>query len=591
MRVTELNDRRKLIDAAMQRIPADLSIENVQLVNVITGEIYPASVDILDGVIAAVRYAGEENAQTPKERFDGQGAYLIPGYIDAHLHVESTMLIPENLARAVIPFGTTSLMTDPHEIANVMGMEGVKFMVENGRHTALRHFVLVPSCVPSVPHLEGAGASFTAREIGELLDLEGVIGIAELMDFVNVINNETRMHDILQLGHERKTFLQGHSPGLQGKELAAYLCAGPVSDHEAREGKESLEKLRNGMHVNLKSSSLSDFLKDCLEAVNKLTYRENVSLCTDDLNARDISVTGHINRVVRKAVSYGTPPVDAIRMATYNAAREYGISDLGAIAPGFTADLQIVPALDGTPPTAVFISGKVVARDGKLLADAEREGEPLRFPNTMQLPFLKGPESFVLRAPEGSGEQMRVNVMQSKGAESVFNGVRAEMLPVKDGVVSVAEDPNLAYVAVFNRYGADAKTIAVIRNFGLTAGAVASTVSHDSHNLILVYRNPEDAWLLAQDLTRCGGGIGAYRDGKRIAVLELAVAGLMSLLPVAQLGPEIEAVDNALKEVCGGKSTYHKLLTLSLVVLPGILISDRGLVDGLAQKFVPVFPE
>jgi adenine deaminase len=173
----------------------------------------------------------------------------------------------------------------------------------------------------------------------------------------------------------------------------------------------------------------------------------------------------------------------------------------------------------------------------------------------------------------------------------VFNGVRAEMLPVKDGVVSVAEDPNLAYVAVFNRYGADAKTIAVIRNFGLTAGAVASTVSHDSHNLILVYRNPEDAWLLAQDLTRCGGGIGAYRDGKRIAVLELAVAGLMSLLPVAQLGPEIEAVDNALKEVCGGKSTYHKLLTLSLVVLPGILISDRGLVDGLAQKFVPVFPE
>lgn len=589
MRVTECKDRRRLIDCAMQRIPPDLCIQNVQLVNVITGEVYPASVDILDGMIAAVRYDHQPNLNPAKEVFDAKGAYLIPGYIDTHVHVESTMMIPENLARAVLPFGTTSVMTDPHEIANVMGMDGVKFMVENGRHTPLRHFVLAPSCVPSVPALEGAGASFTAAEIEQLLDLDGVIGIAELMDYVNLINNEARMHDIVTMGHEKSTFLQGHAPALEGKKLQAYLCAGPVSDHEARTGGECLEKLRNGMHINLKASSLTNFLKECLESVNKLSYRENVSICTDDLNARDIQATGHINRVVRMAIEYGAPPIDAIRMATYNAAREYGITDLGAVAPGFTADLQIVPALDGSPATAVFISGKLVAQDGQCLVAATQDGSALSFPNTMNITQLKSQDDLLLRAQQGSADKVRVNVVQSKHKGGPFNGVEVEELPVVDGLVSIAHDPNLAYAAVFNRYGRPDATIAVIRNFGITDGAVASTVSHDSHNLIMVYRDPADAWLLAQDLIACGGGMGVYRAGQRLALLELPVAGLMSLHPVAQLAPEIEVLDNALKAVCNGVSTYHKLLTMALVVLPGVMLSDRGIVHGPSQTFIPVF--
>lgn len=589
MRTTKYFDRSQLIEAAMERIPCDLTIKNVRLVNIITGEIYPADVDVFNGIIVRVREEGEETSQVSKLIYDGKGAYLIPGYIDTHVHVESTMMIPEQFARAVLPCGTTTVVTDPHEIGNVMGIRGVEFMIENSKHTPLRQYILAPSCVPSVPELEGAGASFNASEIGKLLDTSGVIGIAEVMDYVNVINNERRMNSILAEGWKRDVFLQGHAPGLKGKELHAYIAAGPKSDHECRSTEECVKKLRAGMHVNLKSSSLSDFMAENLKGLEKMRFTDYVSICTDDIHAKDIMETGHMNRVVRKAIMCGANPIDVIRYATLNAAREYGFEDLGAIAPGYAADMQLVSALDGEKPLAVFSGGKLVAENGAYIPSENETIKVHSFPNTVKLDNITSPDDFVLYAPSDSKSEAETYVIVCKHIGGSFNKGMWETLKVADGKIDISSDDNLAFVAVCNRHGSGARTVGVIRDFGIAKGAVATTISHDSHNFCVVYKNSKDAFIAAEELKNTGGGITAVADGNILNTVALPVAGLMSTLPVKELSEEVAAVDNSIRSICGGKSTISKLLTLSLVVLPGTLISDKGIVDGPAQKILPIF--
>ena len=365
MRTRKAKDRSRLIQAAMGQIPCDLTIGNVQFFNVITGEIYPASVDILDGFVVLVREEGQEAVLPSKSYYDGQGRYLIPGYIDTHMHIESTMMIPENLARAILPWGTTTICTDPHEIGNVMGLDGVRFMLENAKKSKLRQYVLAPSCVPSLPGMENAGAEFLAREVGELLDMDDVIGIAEIMDYVGVIHDSERMHTIIDEGLRRGMFLQGHAPYCFGRELAAYRIGGPVSDHESVNADEVRAKLRAGMHINLRASSLIDNLSFLVDGCKDQPWRDFVSICTDDVHAKDLLTVGHINNVVRKAVASGLDGREVVKMATFNAAREYGFDDLGAIAPGYIADIQLVDALDGSRPKAVFTEGVLVAEDCK----------------------------------------------------------------------------------------------------------------------------------------------------------------------------------------------------------------------------------
>ena len=347
MRTRKAKDRSRLIQAAMGQIPCDLTIGNVQFFNVITGEIYPASVDILDGFVVLVREEGQEAVLPSKSYYDGHGRYLIPGYIDTHMHIESTMMIPENLARAILPWGTTTICTDPHEIGNVMGLDGVRFMLANAKKSKLRQYVLAPSCVPSVPGMENAGAEFLAKEVGELLDMDDVIGIAEIMDYVGVIQDSERMHTIIDEGLRRGMFLQGHAPYCFGRELAAYRIGGPVSDHESVNADEVRAKLRAGMHINLRASSLIDNLSFLVDGCKDQPWRDFVSVCTDDVHAKDLLTVGHINNVVRKAVASGLDGREVVKMATFNAAREYGFDDLGAIAPGYIADIQLVDALDG----------------------------------------------------------------------------------------------------------------------------------------------------------------------------------------------------------------------------------------------------
>jgi adenine deaminase len=585
MQAVKNKDRSRLIAAAMQKIACDLTVENVQFVNVITGEIYPASVDVLDGVVVRVRRAGETTSQKSARVYDGGGRYLVPGYFDTHMHVESTMMIPENFARAVVVCGTTSVIADPHEIGNVMGIDGVRFMLDNAKRAMIRMYCVVPSCVPSVVGAEGSGASFGAEEIATLLQEEGVLGVAEVMDFVGVINDVPRMHDIVQAGLERDMFIQGHAPGLVGKELAAYAIAGPQNDHANRSPQEVAQELRAGMHVNLQSSSLTQgLLPTLLEGMQGMRYQDNVSICTDDIHAGDILKTGHINRVIRHALELGMDAVDAIRFATYNPAREYGFRDLGAIAPGYLADMQLLDALDGSNPYAVFVGGKLVVEDGKLL-DAVPAQTKIDFPNTVHMPQVQSVDDFRLKAPRACGDDVRTLVIDAASGNAAY-----ESLSVCEGYVDISGDPALCLACVCNRYGSGDSTIAVYRNFGLEKGAVASTISHDCHNFTVVYRDAQDAFVAAQELTRTGGGITAVEDGAVVRTLALPVAGLMSGLAIAPLADEVERTEQAVASLCAGREgMLLKTAVLSLACVPRAVVTDRGVYHGGESQFIPVF--
>ena len=589
MRTKEKPDRGRLIKAAIQQIPCDLSIENVQLVNTITAEIYPASVDVLDGRIVRVRANGEKLRLPSRETVDGGGRYLLPGFVDAHMHVESSMMLPEYFGREAVTWGTTCVFTDPHEIGNVMGIPGIELMLENGRRCPLRHYVLAPSCVPAVPGLESTGAVFTAKEIGSLLDLEGVVGIAELMDYKGVIRDADRMRSIIEEGLSRGLFLQGHAPGIAGKEIAAYRLGGPMSDHESASAEELREKLRSGYHINLRATQTGNFLNRLLPGLDGVRALDFVSFCTDDVHAANLMNCGHMNSVVSQTIRGGLDPADVVKMATLNAAREYGFEDLGALAPGYLADMQLTDDLTfEKKPCAVWVGGKLAAREGTCVFQ-EPESERRAFPNTVDLPQLTSPDDFRLRVPKGSGPSVRTLILVSMGGVLLKGSV--EELPAEDGFVGLAGRDDLQYICIANRFGSGAKTIAVLKNFGLKEGAIASTVSHDSHNLTVIYRNYEDAYLCAKTLQECGGGICAVSGGKVLYNLPLPVAGLMSTLPCEELAPEIEKTDQAIKSVCDNVSPVVTVSLLALPVRPGLIITDLGIVDGDTQTFLDMFPE
>lgn len=582
-------NRRMLMDAALGKIPCDLTVKNVRYLNVFTGEIYDGEVDVKDGYVVRVRRPEQKSELPAEEIRDGEGNYLIPGFIDSHMHVESTMMIPENFSRAAVPWGTTTICTDPHEIANVMGIRGVRFMLENGKKSALRQYVLAPSCVPAVPGLEDAGAQFGPEEIEDLLHTDGVIGIAELMDYVGICSGAERMEKIMEKGLDCKTFLQGHAPLLSGNELTAYVLAGVQSDHESEEAEEILEKLRRGMYVDLRASSLVNHMEQLAAGLKTIPYHDRVSICTDDVHVGDLLSLGHVNKVVRYAIEQGLDPVDVIRMATINAAREYGFSDLGAVAPGYRADMQLVKALDGSRPEYVFMGGRLVAEKGRYTGE-DREEEQV-FENTVHVDWICGEEDLSLSAGGCDRKEAAVNVLVPLDSGNVLRKTERQILPAENGRVSIAEREDLAYVCVCNRHGKRQKTVAVIQGFGLKEGAVGTTVSHDSHNMVIVYKNERDGLAVLRELERAGGGLCAAKDGQVLACVELPVAGLMSSGSCMQVAEELETYQQAFYRLCSRETPLLSCAIMSLTALPGIVVTDKGLVDGDRQEFVPVLAE
>ena len=585
------NNRKELIKAALGLVECDLAIKNAQLLNVFTGEVYPATVFVYDGAIAHVEYRNlEEGLDKVKNVVDAEGKYLIPGLIDAHMHVESSMLTPRNFAKVSIPSGTTTIVMDPHEIGNVYGVEGVRYMHDSGEGLPQRQFVDIPSCVPAVPECENAGAEFFAKEIEELAELKRVIGLAEVMDYIGVINQEDRMADIIHAAERKGLYLQGHAPFVSGRDLSAYLIGGPVTDHESRTGEEAIEKLRSGMFIDSRESSITHNVKDIWEGVKHCKFFDHYCLCTDDREADDLLHEGHINYVVNAAIKYGMDPITAIKSATLNTAREINVTDLGAIAPGYVADMLLVEDLSNIHPTHVFFEGKLVAQYGKLLQSIEDKEYEIETRNSVQLKELSL-DDFHVDTPVENGK-VNVNVMVYPNLELSSTYVEKTEFEVKDGSI-VLPDDDYKFVIVLNRYGKGTIGKGIVKGFGTKKGALASTVSHDSHNLTVVYDNEADALLVANTLKECGGGMCAAYNGKVLSTLPLPLAGLMSLKSAEELSVVSQKMKQAIVELglTDMENPLLRIVTLALPVIPEVKMSDLGLVDVLTKKIVPFYAE
>ena len=581
-------DKKGLMMVALGKQPADLAITNAQLVNTFTGEVYKANVFVYDGFIAHVETEDFETVNA-KEIIDAEGKFLTPGLIDAHVHIESSMMIPRNFAKAVIPHGTTMVITDPHEIANVYGIRAVEYMNAQTEGLPMKMYIDIPSCVPAVPGLENAGAVFMADDIRKMLNLSNVIGLAEVMDFIGVFNADDRMMDIIKVFEEDGRYIQGHAPGLTGRQLSSYRIGGPTTCHETRGSFEVKPKMRSGMYVDARSSSIAKNIPEIMKGLEGVKFYDRLTFCTDDREVDEIIAGGHMNDVLRDAVKCGFDPVTAIKSATLNAAQAVHLENYGAIAPGYVADMLLMDSLEELNPSHVFTDGKIVAKDGILLADIPTLKFDLEEENSVNAPdFTVG--DFVLKYDKG--DVAKLNIMEYldfNGSSSVCTQVE---LPVVDGAVDISGDDSLHYAIIVNRYGKGTYTKGVVRNFGKIDAAWGTTVSHDSHNISIVYKKPEDAMAVYECLKRTGGGQALAENGKVIANVVLNVGGLMSNKPNDEFSLEVQNMKASLKAAgLDLPNPMLRIVTLALPVIPAVKFSDMGLVDVNKQEFIPIFVE
>lgn len=584
------SERKNIVAAARGDIPMDLVVRGAQLVNVFTAEIYTADIGIKgDRFAAVVRYENGKPAYTIEgdKEVQAAGLYAMPGFIDSHVHIESTMVPPDMFARAVLRYGTTVAVIDPHEIANVMGTEGVRYMVEASQGLPVRILTTIPSCVPAVPGIETAGAEFDIDHITGLLDLPSVIGVAELMDYQGVINQQPRMAGIVQTGLDHKVLNEGHAPKVTGRQLQAYLAAGVNSDHESRDYMEIVEKLRSGMTVYIRESSVSMFADAAAKAWETVPNSMNIAMCTDDIEPYDMLMNGHMNRVIRRTIEEGVPAPLAVRFATLGGALRYGLREQGAVAAGYVANLVLVESIETMQVRDVYVEGKQMVSDGKLTTKITSP-KPPPLKNTVRLPKLDK-DDFVIRAPVEKGTALLTTMEVTRTGTTVRGTARVK---VDNGRVN-SLPPDHVFVAVIGRHGQKRKPfVGVLKGSGLRRGAYGTTVAHDSHNLVVAGTNPADMLSAARTLEECGGGLCLVVDGQVTAKVELPIAGLMVAKPIEELGPKVEAFSKKVNEMgvsVGRRSPAMALSSLALTVVPEIRISDLGLVDVKEQKLIPLF--
>jgi len=563
-------DRAALIDTAQGRRPADLLLRRARIVNVFTGRIEDRDVAVTAGHIAGFSVSAAARV------LDLQGAFLLPGFIDAHVHLESGLLEPAGWARAVLALGTTGVIADPHEIANVLGVDGVRFLIRRLAQTPLRARFMAPSCVPAT-HLETAGAAIGPDEIAELLRLPEVIGLGEVMNVPGVLGAGDSI--LAKIGQARAAgrTVDGHAPGLHGAALDAYAAAGVQTDHECVAPDEARQKLAIGMAILLREGTAARNLEALLPVVTPDTLPQCM-LCTDDRHLADLRDRGHINSVLRRAVELGLDPVSAIRLATLNPARHYGLTDRGAIAPGYRADLVVCPDLVSFRPTRVFVAGQCVYADGEDLWEPPPWDGP--WPNRFRLPPLDA--SFFRLTADGP----TLPVIGVVPGQIVTEALTAER-QADHGEVHADPDRDLLKLFVIERYsGTGGRAGALVRGFGLRAGALAASVAHDAHNVIVVGAEDEAMAQAVMALRESGGGLAvAGPDG--VQCLPLPVAGLMSAADGAAVVTATERLQTAARALgCRLDEPFMHLSFLALPVIPTLKLTDRGLVDVRRFEFV-----
>ncbi len=546
-----------------------LVIKNANVVNVFTDEIVRADVAVYEDVIIGVgSYSGENE-------IDAGGAYLAPGFIDAHVHIESSMVIPSSFMKVIMPHGTTTVIADPHEIANVAGAAGIRAMYKLTDELPLRVLFMLPSCVPATP-FEHSGAKLVAEDMEQFMHKSRILGLGEVMDANSVINCSQEMLDKLRLFDKRP--IDGHAPMLEGMGLNAYRVAGAFSDHECSTYEEVKQKLATGMNILLRIGSAANNMDGVLRRIakEKLPTR-NMMFCTDDKHIEDIRREGHINANARMAVAAGIDPIDAIKMASYNAARAYGIRGVGAIAPGYKADMVLLEDL----------------KDFKVKQVISRFGRPYTGEEQMPSPILPPQVFNSVRLPEISKYDLALRCHVSAPVIKMIPHQLVTELVYRD----VERDENGCFIpsegmvklAVIERHHATGSmAVGILEGLGIKHGAVASTVAHDSHNLVVAGDNDEDMLMAIESLRDCGGGYSVVSRGVVLARLPLPIAGLMTAAPVNDVLEIQQALLDALYSL-GAKRDSDPLIALSfmaLPVIPAVKLTDEGLFDAVNFKFI-----
>ena len=580
-----------LVDVAMGRKHADLVIQNTRLVNVHTAEIIPhTDVAVAQGRIALVGDAAHTIGPHTTV-IDAAGKYLTPGFLDGHIHVESSMVNVTGFAGAVMPHGTTAIFMDPHEIANVLGLEGIRLMHEEGKTVPLRVFTTMPSCVPSAPGMEDAGATIGADEVREVLSWDGVAGLGEMMNFPGVLANDPSVHAIIKETLKTGKVVTGHyAMSTDGPGLHAYMAAGVTSCHESVTKEDALAKIRSGMYAMLREGSAWHDVKETIRAITEHNIDSSYCiLCSDDTHPETLLERGHLNHVVMRAIQEGLNPIRAIQMVTINTARYFNCDkDLGSIAPGKYADMLLLSDLTCAKVDNVFIAGNQVAANGKLQTDLPTHKYPASVRHSVRLAKPLTETDFHIQAP--AKEQTTIRVMQISEAQVGTKELRLNV-SVQNNQVHADPAQDLAKVAVFERHsGNGSHAIGFVTGFGFTHGAVASTVAHDSHNLLIVGTNDADMAVAGNILAEHGGGMVAVSDGEVLALVELPIAGLMSDQPVEDVAKNVATLAKAWQQLgCTLLSPFMTMALLSLPVIPDLRLTNRGLVDVTTFSFVNLF--
>ena len=584
---------KELSAVAMGTIPAQTVIKGAKLINVCTKEILDnTDVAIHSGRIALVGDASHCIGEGTKV-IEANGRYIAPGLLDGHIHIESSMLSAKEYARAVVPHGTTGIYYDPHEICNVMGFKGVEIMIEDAKTTPLKAMLTLPSCVPAVPGFEDSGASITSADIHEQIKLDEAVGLGEMMNFpgINFSNEET--HAITGETLKAQKIVTGHySIPDTGKGLSAYIASGVRCCHESTRAEDALAKMRLGMYAMFREGSAWHDLKEVSRAVteNKVDSRFAV-LISDDTHPHTLIENGHLDYIVRRAIEEGIDPIEAVQMVTINCAQCFQMdNEIGSITPGKCADIIFVDDLEKFIVSEVIIDGEVVAKNGEILVNFEKTEYPEYALNTMHVGEEINADTFKVKTEKKDKVTVRaIEIIPAR----VGDYERKITLKVNNGLIESDTEQDVLKTFVFERHNNTGKHgIGFVKGFNIKCGAMASTVAHDAHNLLVIGINDEDMALAANTLIKSGGGMCAVQNGKVLGCVELPLGGLMGLLTAEEMSAKVETLDKAWKEIgCNIVSPFMTMALIPLACLPELRLTNRGLVDCTTFNFVDLETE